>query len=193
MNVKKEDISELLIQLRKEHGLTQATLAERLGISFQAVSKWERGENLPDAYTLLELADIYKVTVDELLRGQIKDKDLAGKVRKRKFILFVVAVIMLVLSPTSIFVLGVMNYEQYVPIILIIAAIAVPLILYATVTTNELIGGTMKTYQNKKRSEIVYAFAAGIFLLLGFVWGAWHPGWIVFVFAYALTLVVAKA
>lgn len=190
--MKKEDISELLIQLRKEHGLTQATLAEKLGVSFQAVSKWERGENLPDAYTLLDLADIYQVTVDELLRGKIKDKNLAQKVQQRKFILFIVAITMLVLSPVSIFFLGVMNYELYVPIILIVAAIAVPLILYATISSQELIGGTMKTYEQKKRSEIVYAFAAAIFLLLGFVWGAWHPGWIIFVFAYALTLIITR-
>lgn len=184
----RQEMSDVLIQLRKEHGFTQATLAEKLGISFQAVSKWERGENLPDAYTLLALADIYQVTVDELLRGKLKDKDVVAKVQRRKWILFIIAITMLVLSPTSIFIVGVMNYEVYVPIILMVAAVAVPLILYATVSSEQLLHGTKEAFTHTRNNEVIYTFAAGVFLVLGFVWGLWHPGWIVFIFAYSFTL-----
>mgnify|MGYP000067793724 CR=1 FL=1 len=185
----KDTVANVLIQLRKQHGFTQSDLADKLGVSFQAVSKWERGENLPDAYTLVALADIYKVTVDEILHGEIKDKDLQGRIKKRKTILFITGITMLILSPISIFLYGVNAYEQYVPMILIIAAIAVVLILYATISTDMLVGGSMKDYKRKKSDEIIYTFCAAIFLLLGFVWGLWHPGWLIFLFGYAVTLI----
>ena len=53
--------------LRKQNHLSQKDLAERLGVSFQAVSKWETGENLPDAGILLELADALNTTTDKIL------------------------------------------------------------------------------------------------------------------------------
>lgn len=55
--------------LRKRKGLTQSELGERLGISFQAVSKWERGETLPDTAILLPLAEVLETTVDLILAG----------------------------------------------------------------------------------------------------------------------------
>ena len=53
--------------LRKEANMTQMELADRMGISFQAVSNWERGNSMPDISKLPELAEIFGVTVDELL------------------------------------------------------------------------------------------------------------------------------
>ncbi len=52
---------------RKSIGLTQAGLAEKLNYSDKAVSKWERGESMPDVLTLVQLAELFGVTVDELL------------------------------------------------------------------------------------------------------------------------------
>lgn len=59
--------SENIRRLRKEHNLTQETLADFLGVSFQTVSKWERGENYPDIAMLPEIASFFKVSVDSLL------------------------------------------------------------------------------------------------------------------------------
>ena len=53
--------------LRKQQHLSQKNLADHLGVSFQAVSKWETGENLPDASILLDLADALDTTTDKLL------------------------------------------------------------------------------------------------------------------------------
>ncbi len=61
-----EKIGERICALRKAHGLTQEALGERLGISGQAVSKWEKG-GIPDTYFLPLLADIFSVSTDELL------------------------------------------------------------------------------------------------------------------------------
>ena len=55
--------------LRKEKGLTQNDLGERLGVSFQAVSKWERGETLPDTAILPDLANALGTSVDFILSG----------------------------------------------------------------------------------------------------------------------------
>ncbi len=52
---------------RKRAGLTQAGLAERLNYSDKAVSKWERGESVPDVMTLVQLAEQFEITVDELI------------------------------------------------------------------------------------------------------------------------------
>ncbi len=55
--------------LRKQKGLTQNELGERLGVSFQAVSKWERGETLPDTALLPQLASILETSIDNILIG----------------------------------------------------------------------------------------------------------------------------
>lgn len=54
---------------RKQSGFTQEEIAEKLGVSRQAVAKWERGETLPDIESCVKLADIYETTVDLLVRN----------------------------------------------------------------------------------------------------------------------------
>ncbi len=54
-------------ELRKQQNMTQMELADRMGISFQAVSNWERGSSMPDISKLPELAQIFHVTIDEIL------------------------------------------------------------------------------------------------------------------------------
>ena len=57
-----------IVAYRKRSGLTQAKLAGLLNYSDKAVSKWERGESVPDVLTLVQLAELFDTTVDELLR-----------------------------------------------------------------------------------------------------------------------------
>lgn len=64
------EIANRLVQLRKSNNLSQEALAEKLGISRQAVSKWERAEASPDTDNLILLARLYKVSLDELLRTE---------------------------------------------------------------------------------------------------------------------------
>ena len=63
-------ISQKIIELRKAAGLTQEQLGEKLGISGQAVSKWERGEAMPDILILPDLCDVLGTTLDSLLGGK---------------------------------------------------------------------------------------------------------------------------
>lgn len=66
-------------RLRKEKGLTQNDLGDRLGVSFQAVSKWERGETLPDTAILLDLANALETSVDFILTGGSQVLHYKGK------------------------------------------------------------------------------------------------------------------
>ena len=61
------EIANRLVQMRKDKGFSQEVLAEKLGISRQAVSKWERAESSPDTSNLITLAKLYGVSLDELL------------------------------------------------------------------------------------------------------------------------------
>ena len=68
-----------IARLRKEKGLTQNDLGNRLNISFQAVSKWERGETLPDTAILLDLANVLETSVDLILNGGRQALHYKGK------------------------------------------------------------------------------------------------------------------
>lgn len=68
-----------IARLRKEKGLTQNDLGDRLGVSFQAVSKWERGETLPDTAILLDLANALGTSVDLILTGGSQVLHYKGK------------------------------------------------------------------------------------------------------------------
>lgn len=63
------EITERLTQMRRAKNMSQEELAEKLGVSRQAVSKWERAESAPDTDNLIALAKLYGVTLDELLNA----------------------------------------------------------------------------------------------------------------------------
>lgn len=65
-----EKIGRFIAQCRKDKGLTQAALAEKLGITDRAVSKWETGKSLPDASLMLQLCELLGINVNELLSGE---------------------------------------------------------------------------------------------------------------------------
>ena len=76
-------ISQNIVSLRKDYGLTQIELAEKLNYSDKAISKWERGESIPDVTVLKAIADIFGVTVDYLLHDghENEEKDPDRKTR----------------------------------------------------------------------------------------------------------------
>ena len=68
-----------LSNLRKEKGLTQAELAEKLLYSDKSVSKWERAESVPDIYVLNSIAEMFGVTVDYLLQEHKPEEKIVTK------------------------------------------------------------------------------------------------------------------
>lgn len=81
------ELANRLLQYRKNSGLSQEELAEKLNISRQSVSKWERAEASPDTDNLIELAKIYNVTLDELLNVNKEVVTPENKTKKRKIII----------------------------------------------------------------------------------------------------------
>ena len=69
--------------LRKQYGLTQEQIAEKLKVSRQTVAKWERGECLPDIENVIALADLYEITVDQLVRNTVSESK--GEDKKHLF------------------------------------------------------------------------------------------------------------
>lgn len=75
-----EKVAEQISALRKSKGITQSELGERVGVSFQAVSKWERGETLPDIALLPDLAKILETSIDNILLGGEKQIEYKGRI-----------------------------------------------------------------------------------------------------------------
>lgn len=101
-------LSNKLIELRKEKGLTQTDIAEKLFVSRQAVSKWEKGTSIPDIENIIKLSEIFEVSTDFLLlQNDDSDNEIitsskviadASKKRKpKKYYIFLFAGISLIL------------------------------------------------------------------------------------------------
>ena len=71
-------IGQLILRLRKENNMTQLQLAEKMGISDKAVSKWERGLGCPDIELLTQLAEIFNVDLEKLLSGEMNSNGVLG-------------------------------------------------------------------------------------------------------------------
>lgn len=71
-----KNLSERIVKLRKQLGMTQEQLAQRLGVTYQAVSKWENGQSCPDVALLPLLSDAFRVSMDELFGRSLKNMDL---------------------------------------------------------------------------------------------------------------------
>ncbi|MBE6774128.1 MAG: helix-turn-helix transcriptional regulator [Ruminococcaceae bacterium] len=80
MDMKK--IGSFLKALRKEKGITQEQLAEKLGVAGRTVSRWETASNMPDLSILIQLADFYDIEVGEILDGERKDKAMDKEVKE---------------------------------------------------------------------------------------------------------------
>ena len=110
----REKMAHFLCELRKEKGLLQNELAETFIISPQAISKWERGESIPDIETLEKLAKFYNVSIEELLNGERKiniekskeEKSIESKLPPRRKIYLLVPIIMAILF----LILGLVEY-----------------------------------------------------------------------------------
>lgn len=84
MNQKK--IGNFISNCRKRENYTQKQLADKLGITDRAISKWETGKSLPDASIMIELCNILKITVNDLLSGEVVTMDNYNKEMEKKLL-----------------------------------------------------------------------------------------------------------
>ena len=83
-------ISETIALLRKKSGYSQEKLAEKVGVSRQTLSKWELGDSLPDIISSSRLAEIFDISLDELVNGDVSP--FAAKAKEGKYIFGTVTV-----------------------------------------------------------------------------------------------------
>lgn len=105
------EISERLQELRKKAGYSQEQVSEMLGLSRQAISKWESGQGKPDIENIIKLTEIYHVSADYLLLG-VEQNNVNVKSKKPKISV---------------------EYRKAISIIAIIAATAIITVLFITV------------------------------------------------------------
>ena len=175
------EIANRLVQLRKSNNLSQEALAEKLGISRQAVSKWERAEASPDTDNLILLARLYQVSLDELLKTDEEimvpestdAKEDAGEREEQnsgrdwifEFTSFPIYLIITIIY----FIIGCIYGAWHPGWILFL----LPPIWNSIITAI------------RNRNALCFAypvFATFVYMCLGLFWGAWHPGWIIFPF-----------
>ena len=75
--MKKQTFGTMIAAMRKKDGMTQLELAEKMGVTDKAVSKWERDLSFPDINSIPKLADVFNVTVDELMQVKAGTKENA--------------------------------------------------------------------------------------------------------------------
>lgn len=100
----KNILAQNLVKLRKASNMTQSELAEKLSYSDKAVSKWERGESLPDIEILYEISKLYNVTIDELLSEEVKINHTKKLKTKMRFIISLISSLLVWLIATIVFV-----------------------------------------------------------------------------------------
>lgn len=110
MNHIKTIVAKNITELRKMKGITQLELAEQLNYSDKAVSKWERGESMPDISVLVDIADLFGVPLDYLVREEHAKKELPLEQEKEskysKTSITVVSVLLVWLIAMLVFVVG---------------------------------------------------------------------------------------
>jgi len=87
-----EKISNIIKKIRKDNNLTQKDFANKFGVTFQAVSKWENGQNIPDISILKEICSEYNIDINELLSNKIETKTNKKK-KKLKITIYIILLI----------------------------------------------------------------------------------------------------
>ena len=153
-------------KLRREAGMTQLDLAERLNYSDKAVSKWERGESIPDVGTLKNIAEMFSVTVDYLLRAdhplEIAAKREYTKTQKRnRFLISAISCVLVWLIATFVYTnVDLVSHGNYK--LWLVFVYAVPVTLIVTLVFNSIWGNPRHNFV--VISLLVWSILASIYL-----------------------------
>lgn len=141
----KQTIADNITELRKEMHLTQAELAEKMGYTDKAISKWERAESIPDIVTLKEFADLSGVTLDYLVEKEHAENRaaLSKQARSNRLVISLLAAAAVWLIATLLFVylkiFGVTDVWK-------VFAGAVPVTMIVLLVFNSIWGKTKRNY-----------------------------------------------
>lgn len=98
-----EKIGQFILELRKKHNLTQKDLADKLGVTYQAVSKWENGKNIPDISIIKSICEEFNVNISDMLdvKEEKKNKDYKYLLMILIITLFIVAIVIIQLNHSN--------------------------------------------------------------------------------------------
>lgn len=129
-----------IAQRRKEKGITQFQLAEALGVTDRAVSKWETGRSLPDSSIMLPLCDLLEITVTDLLKGEKvsvenynkeTEKEILELVKQKKYadrmllrVEILIGVICTVILLAAAVIASYINAEEWLRVVIVLAGLA---------------------------------------------------------------------
>jgi len=137
MNELRDVIAKNICELRSSHGMTQQNLAEVLNYSDKAISKWERGESIPDILVLKQLADYFGVSVDYLLLEEHEEVFVSRSSRRRRIVISALSAALVWLIATVVFAelmfLGVENFAPWLVFIYAIPITSVVLLVFNSV------------------------------------------------------------
>lgn len=126
-------IAKNIVRLRQASGMTQAELAAKLNYSDKAVSKWERGESLPDVGVLVQIADLFQVSMDWLVRGEVMGAEPAVKQRSHlnRTMVTIMSILMVWLMAALVFlVIHLINGGHMANILVFVYAVPVSFIVW---------------------------------------------------------------
>lgn len=175
-----------IIRLRTQAGLTQAELGEKLNYSDKTISKWERGEAIPDAYVLTKMAEIFGVTVDYLLsthdaweNPNQQEEQEQGMSRHSVNMIIAIAVLGVWTMALSVFVL--LWLLDYIVWQTFIVALPVSILTYMVLIC---------VFNRRKYLQyVIAAFVLSVFVLLYFVLPLQKPWQLFLVAVPAIVLV----
>jgi len=174
--------AKLLSYLRKKHQLTQKDIAIRFDVSSQAVSKWEKGDNLPDARLLFSISRFYGVTVDEILVGNINhERSVTLKGNNMKYLSFFGYTVVIL---SVIFRLLFMEEQIVLSVIVPLIFMVMGIIAFIKITK----------YSHKKvtkfsaKQKMILATTTIVYFTLNYCFGIWSESWLLFLVAYIIIL-----
>jgi len=198
------NLGETLLKLRKQKGLSQEEVADKLNVTRQTISKWETNQSMPDFDKIVPICKLYDVSSDELLTGskktitsEIGNQNNLDKTNKKKHALGIsLGVLIYFISVVWIMVtIPVMELNPIVSsaVFLVICGIATFIIVYSSMVykKKEVKYESKEEKLVKNINELLSILFTIIYFIVSFVTMAWHISWIIWII-YALVTQIVK-
>lgn len=193
-----------LLKLRKEKGLSQEEVADRLNVSRQTISKWETDQSTPDFDKILPLCELYEITADDLLNNKsivkteisnVENTNFKDNSRKRAIMLIISILLYFVAVVEVVIAIPVLKVDPIVAssIFLLICGVATCPIIYSAIVykKNKDIETKRKSRLLKRVEEIVSLLTLVFYLWINYVSHAWHITWLIWI-VYVIVLKIIE-
>lgn len=201
-------IGEKIQNLRKQRGMSQEQLAEALGVSRQAVSKWEAEQSVPDIDKIISICDYFGVTTDYILRNaemtqsqhevaqnayNMSEKELDENIKKKQqsALLLAIAIVLYILCVVPVIII---KNDVGTVLMFVMVAVATGIIVYRSTLNQKNKDDEDKEKKGKNENptlkavkSCVWAVAVLVYFVISFWSSAWYITWLVFPITGAIT------